>query len=193
MKEKILRETFKLLLKKGFDGTSITDIQNAIGMSRTLVYHYFKNKDELLLAACKTYFFLRYSAMPKNADSMTCLQHIEHTISAVRNISLELSDDGKSSAPSMENYNILFYQSIRRYPEIRKYMQDYYQIFIDVLKNAIKRGEVKCDLPPEIIGKYFLYIFDGVINYSVDPPDCEHMFETLRRELMAFYNIIKAQ
>ena len=72
-------------------------------------------------------------------------------------------------------------------------MQDYYQIFIDVLKNAIKRGEVKCDLPPEIIGKYFLYIFDGVINYSVDPPDCEHMFETLRRELMAFYNIIKAQ
>lgn len=193
MKEKILRETFKLLLKKGFDGTSITDIQNAIGMSRTLVYHYFRNKDELLLAACKTYFFLRYSALSKDSDSITCIQHIEHTISAIRSISLELSDDGKSSLPSMENYNILFYQSIRRYPEIRKYMRDYCQVFIDVLRNAIKRGEVKCDLPPETIGKYFLYIFDGVINYALEVPDCEHLCEALRRELFAFYNTIKAQ
>ena len=192
MKEKILRETFKLLLKKGFDGTSITDIQNAIGMSRTLVYHYFKNKDALLLAACKTYFFLRYASISQDACSITCLQHIEYTVSAIGRISMELSDDGKSSPPSIENYNILFYQCIRRYPEVRKYMLDYFRFFTQVIENAIERGEIKRGLPAETIGKYFLYIFDGAINYTVQVSDCEHLCGIIRRELLTFYSTIKA-
>lgn len=49
-KHKILENALKLFAKKGFKGTSISDIAKSAGISKGLAYNYFKNKDELMLA-----------------------------------------------------------------------------------------------------------------------------------------------
>jgi TetR/AcrR family transcriptional regulator, cholesterol catabolism regulator len=44
----ILAEACQLFATRGFDGTSIRDIANAVGISNAALYHYFADKDELL-------------------------------------------------------------------------------------------------------------------------------------------------
>ena len=62
-REKILEKTFMLLIRKGYDSVSVSDIQKELGMSRGLLYCYFKNKSDLILAVCALRrarrFFLR--------------------------------------------------------------------------------------------------------------------------------------
>jgi AcrR family transcriptional regulator len=48
MKERILRTSVELFLKKSFRGTSVKDITDAVNISKGALYWYFKSKDELL-------------------------------------------------------------------------------------------------------------------------------------------------
>lgn len=43
----ILQRTFALLLDKGYDGVSVSDIQQELEIARGLLYHYFSSKEEL--------------------------------------------------------------------------------------------------------------------------------------------------
>jgi AcrR family transcriptional regulator len=46
--EKILQESMRLFLEKGYHGTSIDDITRAAGLTKGALYWHFKNKEELL-------------------------------------------------------------------------------------------------------------------------------------------------
>jgi AcrR family transcriptional regulator len=48
MKERILKESINLFLHKGYQGTSIKDITDAVNLTKGAIYWYFKSKDELL-------------------------------------------------------------------------------------------------------------------------------------------------
>ena len=49
-KEQVIRAAVDLFSTKGFNGTSIRAIANAMGMSISNIYHYFGNKEGLILA-----------------------------------------------------------------------------------------------------------------------------------------------
>ncbi|MGE4012290.1 MAG: TetR family transcriptional regulator [Alphaproteobacteria bacterium] len=48
MEERVLTEAARLFAEKGVEGTSLTDIANALGMTRGAIYYYFENKEALL-------------------------------------------------------------------------------------------------------------------------------------------------
>src|SRR5712691_7607264 len=48
--ETILQAATRLFIDKGFDGTSMNDIADALGVTRTAVYYYYKNKVAILVA-----------------------------------------------------------------------------------------------------------------------------------------------
>jgi AcrR family transcriptional regulator len=47
---KILSVAERLFTERGFDGTSIRDISEELGMTKSSLYHHFPNKDAILLA-----------------------------------------------------------------------------------------------------------------------------------------------
>jgi|Deesub1362A_J573_1020465.scaffolds.fasta_scaffold00673_21 AcrR family transcriptional regulator len=49
-RERILRAAVKVFAQKGYFGSRVSDIAEEAGIAYGLVYHYFKNKEELLLA-----------------------------------------------------------------------------------------------------------------------------------------------
>ncbi len=51
---KIVESSIELFNKHGYAGTSISDISKKAEMSKGILYHYFKNKDELYLHCAKT-------------------------------------------------------------------------------------------------------------------------------------------
>ncbi|CAM5182002.1 hypothetical protein CDEF62S_04843 [Castellaniella defragrans] len=52
-RQAILEEASLLFIRKGFDGTNTNDIADAVGMTRTALYYYFKNKEAILQALTK--------------------------------------------------------------------------------------------------------------------------------------------
>jgi AcrR family transcriptional regulator len=54
----IMEMALKVFAEKGFKSASIKDIAEAAGISQGLMYHYFKNKEDLLAATIKQYSFL---------------------------------------------------------------------------------------------------------------------------------------
>ena len=56
-KEKIKRTAFLLIAKKGIDNTSMSDIAAACGVTKPVLYYYFKDKEDLIynLVAEKTF------------------------------------------------------------------------------------------------------------------------------------------
>ncbi len=47
-RERILQESTKLFLHKGFQGTTIKDITDSVNLTKGAIYWYFQSKDELL-------------------------------------------------------------------------------------------------------------------------------------------------
>lgn len=52
-REKIIREASRFMSQKGYAGTSIQEIGDAVGIHKTTIFHYFKDKQELLLACMR--------------------------------------------------------------------------------------------------------------------------------------------
>jgi AcrR family transcriptional regulator len=48
--ETILESATRLFIERGFEGTSMADIAEALGVTRTAVYYYYKNKEAILVA-----------------------------------------------------------------------------------------------------------------------------------------------
>ena len=49
-RQHILNAASLLFIEKGFGGTNINDIADAVGVSRTALYYYFRSKEEMLQA-----------------------------------------------------------------------------------------------------------------------------------------------
>jgi AcrR family transcriptional regulator len=48
--EAILQAATRLFIERGFDGTSMYEIAEALGVTRTAIYYYYKNKEAILVA-----------------------------------------------------------------------------------------------------------------------------------------------
>lgn len=192
MRENIVRQTFRLILEKGLDAISISDIQKAARVSRALIYHYFSNKDELLIDAVKTYLLLRYRLNEKNAAKMTVMELIKHTIKVYHSIEKELLIDSGQNRIAMENYNGIFYQSLRRYSVIKEMFGEYFREFEHVIKNGQKSGEIRKDLSSQYIARLILYVFDGGTNYLPYVVKNYNFYADTKKEMMNLYATIRA-
>lgn len=64
-KELIKEKTWCLLLEKGYDGVSVSDICKATEMARGLLYHYFRNKEDLFGEIVQD-VFIRYYQLDRD-------------------------------------------------------------------------------------------------------------------------------
>lgn len=57
-REQLIATALRVFAEKGWDATSIPDLAQAAGIAQGLMYHYFRNKEELLRAVIERYSFL---------------------------------------------------------------------------------------------------------------------------------------
>jgi AcrR family transcriptional regulator len=53
-KERIVAEAIRLFCEKGYEATSVREIVEAVGVTKPVLYYYFKNKDELFRHVIET-------------------------------------------------------------------------------------------------------------------------------------------
>lgn len=181
---KILETTFLLLLKKGYDAVSVSDIQKKLGMSRGLLYRYFKNKSDLIIAACAQYFFDGY-LNTIDLENISLKDFIAHIIE----VENSLSQCGRHKVDILK-YNTLYSAVIMREPRFQAFALGEFAKAIVVVRNAKKRGEIKGSIPDNFVGATLLSIL-GRTTYITYTPTDDYVRRRIREDLERFYALIK--
>ncbi len=182
-REKILEKTFILLIRKGYDSVSVSDIQKELGMSRGLLYCYFKNKSDLILAACTQYFFDGYLTTI-DLDEISFRDFILHVIDVHKNIAC----CGRTRFDILK-YNTLYSAVIMREPRFKKYALGEFAKAVRVIDNAKKRGEIK-QLPTNFVGATILSIL-GRTTYITETSGDDYVRRRIAEDLLRFYDLVK--
>lgn len=183
-REKILQTTFSLLIRKGFDSVSVGDIQSELGISRGLLYCYFKNKSDLVFEACKRFFFDGYLASV-NLGEISLKDFIAHVI----RVHSSLATCGETRYDILR-YNTLYSTVIMREPRFQQYALAEFSKAVEVINNAKRRGEIK-NLPANFVGATMLSIL-GRTTYITETPSDEYVRRRIAEDLLQFYELVRS-
>ncbi|GAB6121754.1 TetR/AcrR family transcriptional regulator [Dysgonomonas termitidis] len=197
--ELILKKTFGLLLLKGFDATSITDIQAATGLSRGLLYHYFKNKEELFIQVTEKFFVQIFDFDIRKTKDYTVTEFIRFMCDRFSKINKTISDiieeTGSIKDISVLNYHFLFYQVMQRDAIFR----NNYRVTTEkertgwefALGNSIERSEIRQNVDINISANQLFTLTDGVWFQGIFSPDGQGIIRNLENALLHYVALLK--
>lgn len=190
-RDKILDKTFHLLLTKGYDGVSISDIQHATGISRGLLYHYFGNKESLFLEASRDHFTRLFDVDITIAQGFTLEQMCDHLVEKYR----ELTEQTLQGV-SIIDYDFLFYRLMQMHPPMvtiyHRSRENEKHSWRLVLERAQREGVVRVDINVEIMIEQVVYLTDGVWLRAISPADAVNLIDGLKEAFRGFCLLIKS-
>ncbi len=190
-KEFIIDESFKLFLNHSYEAVSISDISQAIGLTKGALYHHFKNKEELFISVIDKY--IRFVGFESNFDSMSLERFIELSVKQTEKIFQTLFQHSMTFSPI--NYISMIADAFRHYPGYAEnqgnFINSEIEKTIQVLKNAIKRGEIREDIDPSLVANNFFAITMGLAGNLVRNISIEDAIELLKKQTSEFYKLIK--
>lgn len=183
-REKILKATFLLMLEKGYDNILVSDIQRRLGISRGLLYRYFKGKSELIFCACSEFFYNRFFDENIDYSQITLRQFLDYAFAAMRRFT---NIDGHEVP--MLKYNTLYSAMLQTNKKFAAEAMVEFGKARTVIDNAMRRGEIKT-LPDNFVGGTILAIF-GRTSYITEPPSNEYVCKRIVEDIDRFYDLIK--
>jgi AcrR family transcriptional regulator len=193
-REKILLKALELYMVEGYSNVSITDLQAALNMGRGTLYYYFKDKDDLFQEVVDVYLI-----RPKQR----ALDRVKEgaTISDMINAMLYYLDQLRDFYDQVENKNIntsnvvtVMYTAYSRFPELFKKARRLYEkelnLWTQAIKNSMRAGEIRGNVPIDVTAHMFLHIKDGwdpgrsgmPMNFNIFPEQYNYLYELIRKE-----------
>lgn len=190
IKDRIISETFDLLLHKGYDGVSITDIQTKLSISRGLLYHYFGNKSSLFCEAVKLHFGQFYCVELEIVANYNVVQLIDYMVDKYQKLT--------SSAlleVSIINYDFLFYRAMQEHAELTmlydKLRKDEYNAWLGALENSRDQNIIRDLVDLELVARQFIYVTDGVWLSAATLANKVSLTDSLKEALQDCYALVK--
>lgn len=190
-KEFIIEEAFKLFLNHSYEAVSISDISQAIGLTKGALYHHFKNKEELFVSVIDKYIHI--VGFDTDLDSISLEDFIQLSIKQTEKIFRSLFQHSMTFSPI--NYISLIADAFRHYPGYAdnqgNFINGEIEKTIHVLKNAIERGEIRSDIDPTLVAANFFAINMGLAGNVVRNISIEDAIELLKKQASEFYKLLK--
>jgi len=171
----ILKSALKLFARHGFFDTSVNMISKDAGISKGLMYNYFKSKEELLRSVVlqgMNKFLVLFDTDHDGVLTKTELKYfIEETFRIIQE--------------DIQFWKIYF--SVLSQPQVLKIVGDKFWEIINpvfkILDNYFKRNNFN---NPEIESRFFGAILDGIcINYILDPDNFP--IEEIKQKIIELY------
>lgn len=198
-REIILKKTFNLLLLRGFDGVSITDIQKITGLSRGLLYHYFKNKEDLFIQVTEKYFVQIFDFEIRKTKDYSVYEFVEFMKKRFKRIAKTIanivSETDETSEASMLNYHFLFYQAMQRDSIFRnKYKATIEKELIGweyALANSINKNEIRDSIGIKSSANQLFTLTDGIWFQSIFSTDGKTITNNLKDSLLHYIKLLE--
>ena len=156
--------TFELLYKKGYDGTSITELLDIANLTKGSVYYHFKSKHILVLATIKHYleFILEEHWVKPLKESNTPIETLINQINAYHNM---FADDNhflqvKHGCPLSNFISDMSDQD----SEIFDYLSSVYTRWQLAVEDALLRADTKTAFDAKKQALYIISSIEGSIG-----------------------------
>jgi TetR/AcrR family transcriptional regulator, transcriptional repressor for nem operon len=159
-RKRIIRQSAPVFNKKGFAGTTLTDIINATGLTKGGIYGNFSGKEEIALEAFEynkdqLFNYLHEKITKKNS----ALEEL-HTFFRVHGLAVQQVEGG---CPILNTA----IDSDDTHPELRKRAKASVLIWINYLKKiivkGIEAGEIRKGIDPERYARMFISMVEGAV------------------------------
>lgn len=168
-KERISECALHLFCKKGYDATSVREIVEAAGVTKPVLYYYFKNKEDLLAKILQETlggYTVRIEAI--------CTQTNENVLGILRQLVDLYREVAKNKPEIVRLINSICYSGI--YDEIfdfSAFMDNLTGLVASVLQRAKENGQLRSDMEVHTIASHFLGMLSHGMDYMVYKPEQE--------------------
>ncbi|MDO5852268.1 MAG: TetR/AcrR family transcriptional regulator [Methanobacteriaceae archaeon] len=183
--DKIMENTYKLFLKKGFHNVSSSDISETSNISQGTLYYYFKNKDELILSVLDKYILGTYYEYLNNANKSK-----GNSLTKLKSFYIEMLGLNKDYTSKLEHDDdfkkilLLSFEGIQHYKEISKNYNKFNKKYTIDIKNLIdsgkENGEIRLDICTEELAMFIKFNINGIFFLWIVQEDfnCKKIIET---------------
>jgi TetR/AcrR family transcriptional repressor of nem operon len=190
-KEYIIDQAYKLFLQRSYEAVSISDISQAIGLTKGALYHHFLNKEELFKAVIDKY--LSVIGLIDIKEGISLSEFIESSIEHVKKIVYTICIDELPFIPV--NYFSFLIDALRHYPGYAAESESLFTGVINKLKvildNAVKNGEVREDIDTDMTALNFTSISVGIAANLFRQNSPEQAIETFQSQMLELYKLLK--
>ena len=175
-KKKIAEAAFLIAFKKGINNLSIKEIQETSGLSTGTIYHYFNDKEEILLYMVNIYLLDKFyefrQVIIKSNDSF--IKRIESSFYLLHDFNKKDFDSFSSSIISgldYEEYFGLLFTIVLQHPKfgflLNDFHKDSYNFYRELVEEAIKNKEINEEIDAETLTMFIHAIFTGYLHLWV--------------------------
>ena len=188
-KETILRKSFKLFLAKGYDGTSVPDIERAAKITRGAIFHHFANKEDIFKQSAD-YFVLAFfqeadygeeylsCPTPLKTFMMRCLKLIEARMEMIiQEKDIEVTP---ASFMSFTLYLTDHYEGWRE--KVLEYKRQKIGAWTKAINLAKEKNEIRSDVDTALLAETFydLYLglsYGGALVDKLSIPELQRLWD----------------
>ncbi len=193
LRERIIYKALELYLIHGYENVSITDLQSALDMGRGTMYYHFKNKDEVFIEIVNRFFLNPKQQMLRLKDDIRVPEMIEALLRYFRFLEDSLMELEQRNI-NTSNVIMLLYTAYHRFPELYRKAHRLYAgeqaMWQKALRNSMRAGEVRRDIPLEVTAALFTQIKDG---YDAGQSGKQMDFNMVREQYNLLYSLIQTK
>ncbi len=163
-KNEILQVCLRLFGSKGYEGTSVVDIEEELHQTRGALIYHFKSKLKLFEAVVNRYYFGRVmpSSLPEDwRDTFSLLK--TKLVMSMEEECLRLKYIGINNVSGV--YINLENDALRLLPDFREKCVEQYRLEMKVVEQAVRKsmddGVIKKDVMPSVVAEMFMNVIRG--------------------------------
>lgn len=194
-KRLLLLTGVKLFGTKGYDATSIAEIEKDLNQTRGAITYHFKSKLGLFEATVNRYYLHRVmpSSVPEEYRGRLKDFYVKYA-SMLEEECLELMNAGIRNVAG--TFLSLETDALRSIPDFREKCTELNHRQASVLElvvgRAIQSGEIKSDIIPSVIADLFMNVVIGQ-NYRSNIDESRYYTDGMLRQFNSIYRLISNQ
>lgn len=184
-REEALNKAMHVFWEKGFEGTSMSEIIQAIGTKAPSIYAAFGNKDSIFREAVNLYLtkvikkqliFLHETSDAIEATKLTLNSFVKQFTSKENPHTCLVMTAAVNTSPEHQEH-VLYLKKIR---------QDFKNIWKSRFEKAKKEGQLKNKLNPEQLANYFVTLIQGMALSAKDGATKKELLKTAELGMSIF-------
>jgi AcrR family transcriptional regulator len=192
-RDKILLKALELYMIEGYANVSITDLQESLNMGRGTLYYYFKDKDELFQEVVEVYLIQpKHRALERVQYNATIPDMIAAMLSYLNRLK-EFYSQVENKNINTSNVVTVMYTAYSKFPDLFNKAKRLYEhelnLWIQAIKNSMRAGEIRGNVPIETTAHMFLHIKDGwdpgragvPMNFDIFPKQYNYLYELIKK------------
>lgn len=165
-KNEIMDCTMEVLMKKGYHDTNLRDIADGLGIGRTTIYQYFKNKDEII----DTVINLVFKRLEKECEVIIeapGLTRVDKLKAIIKVLATDCQKDKSVSAFLINLWVILKMENSIIRDKVEEHVATIMGMIRGILEDGMESREIRNVNPESMSLTIYGLIQSFIINYQI--------------------------